>query len=471
MSPSPAWRTPFRYLLAGSAASRVGVISASTASPLLALSLGSSAVYAGWIAAAGTLPGLLVHIPAGHFADLLDRRRLMLVSQTVRCLSTAVVLLGLFFSDHPLRFLLVGAAIEGICAAFYHVAEVKAVRDLVPDEELEGALALNEARNNVALVFGRPVGGWTFGLHYTLPYALNTLTSLISLFTLSRVPARPKDEAAPSAASPEPSRPGRHGRDEPGAGIWAGLDRIWRDAFLRNVVLVCALANFLFQITILMLVIKAHSQGYSSTQIGLYMMTTGVSGLLGSLAGPRLVRRATRRGTPTAFVACCFALWVVLLWGVWAAGPAVLGLAAWGLCSFFGSLVNIVLAAYQAQVPAEILGKVTSTSKFITTGAVSLGALSSGYAVEAFGPDTTAFAVAVCITAVVAVSAWNSRAELRHALTALRRPVAKAEPVILLAAPVAEAPPMVDQGRPGPDPGEPEEAGRRPDAANAVSRR
>ena len=390
------WTREFTFLWMGSATSQLGTASVATASPLLALALDGSVVFAGWVAAAGTLPGLLLNLPAGLLAaHVQGKRQLMLTSQLIRLCNALILLIALICSGSPQVFLIAAAAVDGICASFYSITEGTVIRELVPRQHLQSAMAKNEARHHVALILGRPLGGFLYGLSHMSPYLFGTFTSFLSLASIGlahfgRLPEKGSD--------PESGiRPESKGKNF-GLQLMTGWRSLRGNFFLWYVIIVCALANFFFQMIILLLLVQAQNQGYSSTQIGLLLASSGVSGFAGALVAPRVMRdRSPKRAT-----FACFWIWVALFWCVWAADRAWIGLIAWGLCSFLGAHVNIALAMYQAtRVPQDVLGRVVSLTRFLTSGAIPLGALCAGYAIEMLNTDQTALLAALAMSAVM----------------------------------------------------------------------
>jgi MFS family permease len=404
------WHRDFTLLWSGSATSQLGTISAATASPLLALSLSGSPVCAGWVAAASTIPGLLLHLPAGLFVDRVDRQLIMMVSQVARCLAVLLLVAGLLFFDDPTPLLIVAlivtAVTDGAFAVFYNIAEITAVRHVVPKEMLETAMAKNEARHHIALLFGRPLGGFLFAMGRSLPYAIDALTSIFSIITLALIDRRyfrsagndDKDlqERGASDRSSALDHPVQHAAGAKG-GIEAGLRMLAGDSFLRTVLGICTITNFFFQTIILLLVVMAREQGMSSSLIGLLLASSGIAGLLGAAIAPRVLARFE----PQSVVICCVAGWLPLILVVALSKQPAVGLVAWGCCSFMGAHLNVALAIYQATaVPGHLMGRVASINRFLTSGAVPLGALSAGYIIAGLGTHHAAMLAAFPFLAV-----------------------------------------------------------------------
>jgi len=75
--------------------------------PLFAKSLGADGEVLGFIAAASTIPGILVSLPAGSLSDLLGRRKVILIS-------------GIVFATAPLLYLFIQTPTQLIAVRFYH---------------------------------------------------------------------------------------------------------------------------------------------------------------------------------------------------------------------------------------------------------------------------------------------------------------------------------------------------------------
>jgi MFS family permease/quinol monooxygenase YgiN len=149
----------FGALLAVSFASNIGTWVQDVGSSWLMTSLAPSPVMVSLIQTAGNLPYFLLALLAGTLADIADRRRLLIVSQlwmlasagslailTLLHLTTPWILLGMSFS------LGLGAALGG--PAFQAT-----VPELVPRDDVLGAVALNSMQFNIARGIGPAIGG------------------------------------------------------------------------------------------------------------------------------------------------------------------------------------------------------------------------------------------------------------------------------------------------------------------------
>ena len=142
------------------------------------------------------IPPLTIGLVAGSYADRWDRRRIMLVSDTLR----AVVVLGFAFvgSAALLPALLALAFVQASIGCFFAPARGALVPRVVPAEGLLAANAVTQATRVIAGVVGAGLAGLIVGLTgVTWPaFALDATTFLISVlivYGVSREAGRPSD--------------------------------------------------------------------------------------------------------------------------------------------------------------------------------------------------------------------------------------------------------------------------------------
>jgi MFS family permease len=113
----------------------------------------------GLVQAAATLPVFLVILPAGALADMVDRRRLLLLAQTWMVLASATLgiltLLGLVTPWVLLLF----TFLLGLGAVMNDPAWQAITPEIVSGEQHASAVALNSAGFNVARAVGPAMGG------------------------------------------------------------------------------------------------------------------------------------------------------------------------------------------------------------------------------------------------------------------------------------------------------------------------
>ena len=148
----------FRALWIASLTSNIGTWMQNVGAAWLMTSLTPSPVVVALVQAATSLPVFLVGLPAGALADIVDRRRLLIVSQGWMLLSAAALgVLTLIGFMSPWILLALTFAL-GLGAAMNTPAWQAIVPEVVSPSELQEAVALNAAGFNVARAVGPALG-------------------------------------------------------------------------------------------------------------------------------------------------------------------------------------------------------------------------------------------------------------------------------------------------------------------------
>jgi MFS family permease len=126
----------------------------------LMTSLGPSPVMVALVQVATSLPMVIMALPAGTLADVIDRRRLLLVMQIWLCLTAAGFGVAVWFGIMSPWLLLSLTGVMSVGLAFNSPARRAITAELVPREELAGAISLNNASVNVARALGPTLAGW-----------------------------------------------------------------------------------------------------------------------------------------------------------------------------------------------------------------------------------------------------------------------------------------------------------------------
>jgi MFS family permease len=149
----------FRALWLATIASNIGTWMHDIGAGWLMTSLSPTPVMVALVQTATTLPILFLALPAGALADIVDRRRYLLVIQV--WLATVAALLALLtFAGLMTAWLLVALTFAmGIGAAMMMPAWAAVTPEIVPRSELPGAIALNSMGMNVARAIGPAIAG------------------------------------------------------------------------------------------------------------------------------------------------------------------------------------------------------------------------------------------------------------------------------------------------------------------------
>jgi MFS family permease len=382
----------FVLLQTGQALSTVGSESAAVAYSLLVLELTHSPAKAGLTAFARLVPWVLFALPAGVAADRWNRKWLMIGSDVVR--TGALASLGVAIATDHLAFALIPvvAFVEGSMYVVFNIAEVGAVRSVVPTAQLPRAFAAEQARLSAVYLAGPPLGGLLFGIGRALPFLVDSVSYAFSTGTLlaMRTPFQEVREAQRSSLVEE---------------VREGLHWLWSRPFLRICALLFAASNFSYAALELTLIVAGRRQGLSSAEIGILLGAIGALSFVGSLAAPRFQRRLTMR---TVIVTT---QWLAVGVGAYLIWPNVFVLiAACVPCFFLNPTLNAMIIGYRtALVPDRLQGRVTSVARSLALLGLPLGPIVAGALLASFSTRTTIAFLAAWFTAL-AVIATVSRA-------------------------------------------------------------
>jgi MFS family permease len=179
----------FRALWIAAAVSNIGTWMQDVGQGWLMTSLTLSPVLVSLVSASTNIPGLLLTLPAGVLADLADRRRLLLFTQSMMAVCAAVM--AVFASLHlmtPYRLLL-GTLTMGIAGALNAPAWSSAIPDVVPRPLLSRAVVWNGVSWNAARAIGPAIGGLVVAAAGpAAAFYLNAVSFLATIFVLFRWP-------------------------------------------------------------------------------------------------------------------------------------------------------------------------------------------------------------------------------------------------------------------------------------------
>ena len=149
----------YRRFFFGQSVSLVGTWMQTVAQSWLVYTLTHSATALGFVVALQTLPVLILGAYGGVIADRVDKRRLMIVLQSLMGLQALV--LGLLAVTHVVRLweLCILAVVLGLNNTFENPARQSFVLEMVGPAELRNAVSLNSTMVNVARAIGPAIAG------------------------------------------------------------------------------------------------------------------------------------------------------------------------------------------------------------------------------------------------------------------------------------------------------------------------
>ncbi|HZS95108.1 MAG TPA: MFS transporter, partial [Chloroflexota bacterium] len=178
----------FRLYWIGSAISTAGTTMQQAGVAWQVYALTHSPVALGLIGLFRVIPLVLLSLIGGVVSDVLNRRRLMLVTQTILMLSSAGLAVVAFENVSSPVPIYVIITIAAAALAFNNPARQALIPSLVPREELSNAISLNAIAFEVATVVGPSLAGliialWSVGVIYVVD-AVSFLAVLAALYVI-----------------------------------------------------------------------------------------------------------------------------------------------------------------------------------------------------------------------------------------------------------------------------------------------
>ena len=395
----------FRLFWVGAFLSNVGTWMQAVAQGWLVLQLTNSAFWLGLDAFMATAPGFLFTLAGGVFADLIDRRRLLLYTQVVAGI-TALALAALVATNVVDRWMVLGFSfVTGCCMALASPSYLAMTYDLVGREDLANAIALNSTQFQLSRVVGPALAGVAFRLFGLAGcFFANGLSFIFVVLALWMV----RMERGPTV-------PAHSVKDR--RALWRDLVEGFR--YVRNRPRVFALlllsgVNSLFGAPYFTMVPIYARDIFRLGETGLAVMmgTAGLGAFLGALLVAYL-GDFRRKG------------WLVL-GGAVAFGVCIMGFAlssrlTLSLLFLFGLGFALVVSVattntlLQKLVTDKMRGRVMSMFILSFVGTMPIGNIIAGAASTQFGLQLTlAFGGLVVTIAATGVSIFNKRLRALH---------------------------------------------------------
>src|SRR5256714_7252019 len=152
----------YRLFWTGAFLSNIGTWVQAVAQGWLVLQLTNSPFWLGLDALMATVPAVIFTLLGGVFADLIDRRRLLLYTQVIAGL--AALGLATLVATHVVnRWMVLGFSfVTGCCMAMASPSYLAMTYDLVGREDLANAIAMNSTQFQLSRVVGPALAGVAF---------------------------------------------------------------------------------------------------------------------------------------------------------------------------------------------------------------------------------------------------------------------------------------------------------------------
>ncbi|MER6413989.1 MFS transporter [Streptomyces humidus] len=373
MDARPLRRPAYRRLWSSTVVTAVGSQLTAVAVPKQIYDITGSSAWVGYAGLAGLVPMVLFALWGGAVADAVDRRKLLLVTNSGIAVTSVLFWIQAFSGLDSVAVLMVLLAAQQAFFGLNSPARNASIARLVPADELAAANALGSTVMQTGLVAGPLLAGALIPV-IGLPelYLLDAVALCVTLWAVFRLPALPPSASATAR---------RAGLREIAEGFrYIALHKVLLLSFLADVIaMVFGMPRALFP----QLAAETYASYGEGLALGLLFAGIPIGAVLGGLFSGTF-SRARRHGW--------MVIGAVVAWGVSIAGFGLsrgLWLAVGFLaCAGVADMVSMVFrgAILLSAATDEMRGRMQGVFTVVVAGGPRLADVLHGTAGAAFGP-------------------------------------------------------------------------------------
>lgn len=381
---APLGNRTFRELWLASQVSNLGSLIQAVGAAWMMGSLTTSHSMVALVQSSNTLPIMVFSLISGALADNFDRRRIMLTAQ-VFMFAVSVALAAVAWQGGLTPWLLLSFTfLIGCGGALFNPSWQASIGDIVPREQVPGAVGLNSMGFNLARSVGPAIGGAIVALAgAAAAFAVNAASYVAFIIGIARLPGVERDLTLP--------------REGVAAAVGAGFRyMVMSPALIRVMARAALFGAGASSVMALLPVYTRDTMAGSALTYGIFLGCFGLGAIGGVLMNTRL--RATFRNervVEIGFAGFALATAVLALLPVaWAVVPALLLAGACWVMAL--SLFNTTV---QLSTPRWVLGRALAFYQMAVFGGMSAGAWGWGWL-----SDTASTATALLLAAGLLVA-------------------------------------------------------------------
>ena len=360
----------YRLLFFGQLISTFGTAISLVVVPVQVYQLTGSTLLVGFLSASEFVLILLLAFVGGAYADFIDKRKMLRLTEVGQTLVTALLVFNATLAAPHVWLLFVCAALHAGLAALQRPSFESLLQKIVPLELMASVSALNAIRWNVTTIIGPSIAGIIVARYgASFAYSLDLLTfsaSLAAVFLIRAVPAPTQIEERPTLQS-----------------VAEGLQYAWRRKDILGTYLIDMNAMFFGMPTALF---PAMAANFGAGTVGFFYAAPSVGALVATLTSG-WAKKVNRHGL---FVAVAAALWGVAMIFFGLAQNLYLALFFLALAGGFDMISAVFrMTIWSQTIPHYLRGRLAGLEMISYTSGPKLGDAEAGIVATLFSVRTS----------------------------------------------------------------------------------
>jgi MFS family permease len=376
----------YRLLFFGQLISTFGTAMSFVVLPVQVYQLTGSTLLVGLLSASEFVLILLMAFVGGAYADFIDKRRMLRLTEIGQTLVTATLVFNATLPNPRVWLLFVCAALHAGLAALQRPSFESMLQKIVPLELMSSVSALNSLRWNVTTILGPSLAGIILARYgASVAYGIDLVTfsaSLTAVFLIRAVPAPAQTENRPNLKS-----------------VVEGLHYAWRRKDILGTYLIDMNAMFFGMPTALF---PAMAANFGAGTVGFFYAAPSVGALLATLTSG-WAKKVNRHGL---FVALAAALWGVAMIFFGLAQNLYLALVYLALAGGFDMISAVFrMTIWSQTIPHYLRGRLAGLEMISYTSGPKLGDAEAGIVATLFSVRTSIISGGIlCVVGTAIIS-------------------------------------------------------------------
>ncbi len=327
----------------------------------------------GLVQTAWAVPGFLLALHAGAFADMVDLRRLISITSLLALVVAALMAVLQWSGGLTAELLILGTFLESIALTLSAPAFMALTPELVDEPRLAQAIGLDAVSRNIAQSIGPAIGGAIIAIiNPGAVFALNAVSFVGIVLVMQTSKSTIRRDLSNSAKTSEINQV-----------IKVGVQQVVGTKLLRNLVLRLAIMLAVTSVlTAVLPIVAKESLDVASNGYGLLSGALGVGSVAAVWVLPR-IRAKLNIETITLSSAGIWSASTVLLSATANMVVALIALFICGACIM--AMLNTLFSTFMVRLPNVVRGRGSSLAMLMVWLGIALGTFIWGAVTSSVG--------------------------------------------------------------------------------------